>query len=94
MFTNDRTDKKIKSPLLKRTFKGEKNALLQRININISKKEGIRQMIYIKDGNKLKTLKEISLEYKIPLKLIQGRHSKGITTLEELIKPKHYNIAK
>lgn len=49
-------------------------------------------MVYIKDGKKYKTLKEIALENKLPLKLIQGRYTRGLRSVEELSKPKHYNF--
>lgn len=50
-------------------------------------------MIFIKDDKKkLKTLKDISLEYKIPLQLIQGRYNQGFKTIEELTRPKYYNF--
>jgi hypothetical protein len=48
-------------------------------------------MIYIKDKDgKYKTLKEISLEYNVPLNLIKGRAAQGgIKEIDKLIAPKH-----
>jgi len=51
-------------------------------------------MIYLKDDKgKVKTLKELAEQYNLPVKLLQGRYNvKGIRTIEELVKPKHYNF--
>jgi hypothetical protein len=42
-------------------------------------------MVYLTVNGKLKTLKELSIEYNIPLQLIRGRYANGIRNFEELI---------
>ncbi|MBT2728416.1 hypothetical protein J7E63_15915 [Bacillus sp. ISL-75] len=49
-------------------------------------------MVYIKDGRNYKTLKEIAVEYKLSLELIQGRAARGLKSIEELTKPKYHNF--
>jgi hypothetical protein len=51
-------------------------------------------MVYIFVKGKAKTLKEISSEYNVSLKLIQGRYTYGIRDLKELIQPKHEMLRK
>lgn len=49
-------------------------------------------MIYVKDGKKLKTLKEIAIDYKLPYSLVSARHGRGIRSIEELTKEKNYEM--
>jgi hypothetical protein len=47
-------------------------------------------MVYVKDAKgKLKTLKEISIDFNVPLALVQGRWNNGVRDLEKLIQPKY-----
>lgn len=48
-------------------------------------------MIYIKDEKgRLKSLKDIAIDYGVPLQLVQGRYnSRKITSIEELVKEKY-----
>lgn len=49
-------------------------------------------MLYIKDTNgRYKTLKELAEKYDLPVKLIRGRHMRGLRTVEELTQPQHQN---
>ena len=82
--------KKIK-PFLQGFTKGEKKCS-NSITPIITKKG--KKMIYLKDDKgKVKTLKELAEQYNLPVKLLQGRYNvKGIRTIEELVKPKHYNF--
>lgn len=45
-------------------------------------------MVYIKINGRYKTLKEIAIEYDVPLDLIKGRWSNGVRDIEKLIAPK------
>lgn len=46
-------------------------------------------MVYVKDEKgKLKTLKDIAIDYNVPLNLVQGRWNNGVRDLEKLIQPK------
>lgn len=48
-------------------------------------------MVYVKDEKgRLKTLKEISIEYNVPLNLVKGRYYTGYRKIEDLIKEKHW----
>ena len=51
-------------------------------------------MIYIKIKNKYKTVKDISMEYNVPAKLIYARYQRGIKELEKLIEPKYESVRK
>lgn len=51
-------------------------------------------MVYVKDGKKYKTLKEIANEYGVPVKLVKGRHHRGLKTIAELVQRKYYNFEK
>jgi hypothetical protein len=46
-------------------------------------------VVYVKEKGKLKTIKEIALEYKLPISLVYSRYNRGIRDLETLITPKY-----
>jgi hypothetical protein len=51
-------------------------------------------MIYIPVKNKLKSLKEIAVEYNMSTRLIYSRYHKGIKDIEKLTQPKHEMLRK
>lgn len=52
-------------------------------------------MIYIKDEKgKLKTIKEVANENKLPYTLIQSRYNRGLRTLADLVQPKYEMVRK
>jgi hypothetical protein len=51
-------------------------------------------MVYIKVNGRYKTLKEISQETQVSLKLIQGRYQQGIRDLASLTEPKWESLKK
>jgi hypothetical protein len=46
-------------------------------------------VVYVKDQKgHLKSLKELSLQYQVPLQLIQGRYQNGYRKIDDLIQEK------
>jgi hypothetical protein len=52
-------------------------------------------VVYVKDKNGVyKTLKELSADYNVSLKLMQGRYTNGVRDVKDLTQPKHDMLRK